>query len=89
MCTLECDLIQCKLRFVHIFLDMDQRICFVNRLYLADNRYSKHIQVYKWCTDHLASPVNMSKLHYCIQRFQHKVMDYMRHIVRQLYYRHK
>lgn len=78
MCTLECDLIRCKLRLVHMFLDMGQRICFVNRPYLADNRYLKHIQVYKWCMDHLASPANMSKHHYCIQRLQRKAMDYMR-----------
>lgn len=79
MCTLECDLIRCKLRLVHMLLDMGQRIYFVNRLYLADNRYLKHIQVYKRYTDHLASQANMSKFHYCIQRSQHRAMDYMHH----------
>lgn len=79
MCTLECDLTRCKLRFVHMFLDMGQRIYFVSKLYLADNHYSKHIQAYSLYTDHLASQANMNKLHYCIQRSQHKVMDYMGH----------
>lgn len=62
-----------------MFLGMGRRICFLYMLYSRGNRYSRHIQAYKWCTDHLASPVNMNKLHYCIQRSQHTVMDYMRH----------
>lgn len=76
-CTLEYDLRHHTTHFVRKFQDMDQYICFGNRLDFERNLYWVHIQDDNLYMDHLDILVHMNIHQQNIERFDRKEMDYM------------